>query len=125
MKHLKEVNMSYLEHFAFALKNSYLLLLALFFLIVHAVFPFLFEKRASKIISKIWFSFPRKTFKQLYLEKSVQLSEIDIFISEWHQNSNEKLELHEFLGLSKEEYKTYAEDYGKFQENFEKLQNSL
>lgn len=125
MKHLKEVNMSYFEHFKFALKTSCLLLLALFFLIIHAFLPFLFEKRASKIISKIWFSFPRKSFKELYMEKAVQLSEIDFFISEWHQNFNSKLQLHEFLGLSIEEYSLFAEDYDKFRENFEKLQNTL
>lgn len=49
-----------------------------------------------------------KNFKELCHIGIADPKDIDDYIDRWH-NSNSKKELHEFLGLTKEEYKKWVE----------------
>lgn len=51
--HLKENNMSYIEHLIFALFYGTLCLLAGFFLIVHSIFPCFFPTAGSDLVTKL------------------------------------------------------------------------
>lgn len=53
IKHLKENNMSYIEHLVFALFYGNLCLLAGFYLIIHSVFPCFFQKAGSDLVKKL------------------------------------------------------------------------
>lgn len=53
-EHPSSVDETYFEHMAFAGKFAGLLFTAAFCAAVHAVLPFLFEKTASGIISKLY-----------------------------------------------------------------------
>ena len=52
--HPASVDESFGEHFLFALKFSGLLFLAAGAALAHALLPFLFEKTASKIVTKLY-----------------------------------------------------------------------
>ena len=52
-RHPQSVGESYLEHARFAAKFSGTLFLAAFAALVHAVFPFAFEKTASEIVIRL------------------------------------------------------------------------
>lgn len=45
-----------------------------------------------------------KKFIDLCLSGDAFLDEIDDYIDQWHEGEGEDLELHEFLGMSEEEY---------------------
>ena len=51
----------------------------------------------------------RTTFYDLYKAGKAHLNNIDIFIEEWHE-SNSKLSIYVFLGLTKEQYYSYVEN---------------
>jgi len=53
LKHPREQNMTYLEHFAHAMKYSGKLLYGSVVLFVHAFIPYYFEKTGSNIIREI------------------------------------------------------------------------
>lgn len=50
------------------------------------------------------------TFVELYLSGRVELDEIDRFIEVWHTNRYEDRPLHEFLGMTWEEYAQWIEN---------------
>jgi hypothetical protein len=52
-KHPKEVNMSYLQHMAYAFTVAGRLGMITFCCLTHAVFPFLFTNTTSKIIKQL------------------------------------------------------------------------
>ncbi|MGD0820238.1 MAG: hypothetical protein ABSA71_05785 [Desulfomonilia bacterium] len=47
------------------------------------------------------------TFIELCISGNALMEEIDDFIEEWHKSSNSK-EIHEFLGMSLEEYSSWV-----------------
>jgi hypothetical protein len=51
--HLRQVDETYLEHMGHALSFSFNLAIAAVVCLVHAVFPFLFEKRGSSIVNRL------------------------------------------------------------------------
>jgi hypothetical protein len=51
--HLRQVDETYLEHMGHALSFSFNLAIAAVVCLVHAVFPFLFEKRGSTIVNRL------------------------------------------------------------------------
>lgn len=51
--HPSSVNETYLEHSGFALRFAGWLVLAAMAALIHAIFPMLFEKTASRIIAKL------------------------------------------------------------------------
>jgi hypothetical protein len=53
MRHLKESGMSYVQHCSFALRVALALTIAILALLVHAFFPFWFEKTASSIVDEV------------------------------------------------------------------------
>jgi hypothetical protein len=53
INHLKENNMSYIEHFIFALFYGLLCLLAGFYLVVHAILPCFFQTAGSDLVGKL------------------------------------------------------------------------
>ena len=58
--HLKENNMTYIEHFIFALFYGLCCLLAGLYLVVHAVFPCFFPSAGSDLVTKLSKRFKRK-----------------------------------------------------------------
>jgi hypothetical protein len=58
MKHLSEVNMTYLGHLALAIRNAFRLAFAAIVLSIHGFFPNFFDKTASTIIRNILKSIP-------------------------------------------------------------------
>ncbi len=52
--HLRQVDETYLEHMGHALSFSLNLALAALVCLVHAIFPFLFEKRGSTIVTRLY-----------------------------------------------------------------------
>lgn len=54
LNHPRSVNESYFEHAAFAFRFAGTLGFAAFAALVHAVFPALFEKTASRIIAELY-----------------------------------------------------------------------
>ena len=54
-EHLKEVEMSYWEHFCFAMSLVPYLLFAIAFAIIHAIIPGLFPSTTSSIIKEVDF----------------------------------------------------------------------
>jgi len=54
-EHLKEVEMSYWEHFCFAMSLVPYLLFAIAFAIIHAIIPGLFPSTTSAIIRELTF----------------------------------------------------------------------
>jgi hypothetical protein len=54
LSHPAAVEESYLQHAAFASKFAGALFLAALAAFVHAIFPFMFEKTASKIIARLY-----------------------------------------------------------------------
>lgn len=52
----------------------------------------------------------RKTFVEQYLLRLVSIDDIDDFVDEWHK-SDSKEPLHEYLGLSFEEYKIWIQNH--------------
>lgn len=57
LKHLKENNMSYVEHFIFAFTHGCLCIKAGFFLIIHSFVPGLFQSAGSRLVRKLSESF--------------------------------------------------------------------
>ena len=57
--HLRENNMTYVEHLIFALFYGLLCLLAGFYLIIHSVLPCFFTTAGSNLVSKL-----NKTFNK-------------------------------------------------------------
>ena len=53
VKHLNDINETYIQHLIFASKISYKLLCASIILFIHAIFPFIFVKTASCMIKEI------------------------------------------------------------------------
>ena len=53
MKHLKDVNMTYIQHFYYAIKLSARLYYLSYISLVHAIFPCLFTETVSSDICKI------------------------------------------------------------------------
>ncbi len=49
-----------------------------------------------------------QTFVSQFLRGIVSVEDIDDFIDAWH-NSNSNVPLHEYLGMTMEEYKTYVQ----------------
>ena len=52
-KHLKSVNETYFEHLREALSYAAILFIATFAGFIHAIFPFLFQKVASRMILEV------------------------------------------------------------------------
>lgn len=52
--HPASVDESYLEHLAFAMRFSWMLMLAAGAALVHAIFPFLCSKTASRIVARLY-----------------------------------------------------------------------
>jgi len=52
--HPASVDETYFEHMAFAARFSSLLFRAAFAALIHAVFPFLFEKTASTLVKRMY-----------------------------------------------------------------------
>ena len=52
-QHLLENNMTYVQHFKFALKHGSLCVIAGFYLIAHAVLPCFFQTAGSDLVKKI------------------------------------------------------------------------
>ena len=44
------------------------------------------------------------SFVQRYLDGTAKLSDIDDWIDQWHSDSSCAMDLHEYLGLTKQEY---------------------
>ena len=55
------------------------------------------------------------TFVSDCLDGKTSLDKFDNYIDAWHGDSKTKLRLHEYLGLSKEEYKLWLEGKSKIQ----------
>jgi hypothetical protein len=53
IQHLKENNMSYLQHFMFAFFYGICCLLAGFYLIIHSVFPCFFPTAGSNLVTRL------------------------------------------------------------------------
>ncbi len=51
-----------------------------------------------------------QTFIEECLSGNASLEEIDDYISMWHEDENNELELHEYLGLTLEEYSLWVEN---------------
>jgi hypothetical protein len=51
------------------------------------------------------------TFVDLYLDGQVDFDEIDDYVDYWHDNNEDDVDLHKFLGLTKEDYKLWVEDH--------------
>jgi hypothetical protein len=51
-----------------------------------------------------------KTFFELYSEGSVSASAIDDFIDEWHTCDHSWGKLHEYLGLTEEQFAIWVEE---------------
>ena len=60
MKHLKEIEMTYLGHLKLAIINSFKLLFSSVILLIHGLIPSLFVKTTSAIIENVKRSFPQK-----------------------------------------------------------------
>jgi hypothetical protein len=58
-QHLLENNMTYVQHFKFALKYGSLCVIAGFYLIAHAVLPCFFQTAGSDLIKKLSKSFAK------------------------------------------------------------------
>ena len=67
MKHLEEINMSYMQHLTLAMLNAVKLLISSFILIIHGIFPFLFPKTVSLILSDV--KFPKGIQDRSYFSK--------------------------------------------------------
>jgi len=52
-KHLKDNNMTYLEHMVFALSHGLLCLLGGFYLIVHGILPCFFQSAGSDLVNRL------------------------------------------------------------------------
>lgn len=53
MKHLEDVNESYVEHLTFTLKISSLILATAVILLIHGMFPWVFTRTGSRMIARI------------------------------------------------------------------------
>ena len=62
-KHLIENNMTYCEHWKFAVSHGFLCLEAGFLLIIHGFLPCFFEKAGSSLVRKLNLSFDKKAKK--------------------------------------------------------------
>ena len=51
-----------------------------------------------------------KSYLDLVLEYKISPEDIDIFISRWHSFEGQDKTLHQYLGLTWEEYSRYVED---------------
>jgi hypothetical protein len=51
-----------------------------------------------------------KTFLQKFIDGEANSNEINDYVDEWHEEFEDGVELYEFLGFTKEEYKSWAED---------------
>ena len=78
MKHLEEINMSYMQHLTLAMLNAVKLLISSFILIIHGIFPFLFPKTVSLILSDV--KFP----------KGIQDRILVRFNTKWEQDSQKR-----------------------------------
>ena len=50
-----------------------------------------------------------KTFVEDVLAKEVELSDIDSYVSDWHNNSDITCTLQEYLGFTEKEYKEWLQ----------------
>jgi hypothetical protein len=57
INHLKENNMTYLQHSSFALYHGFICLLAGFYLVVHAFLPCFFLRTGSDLLKRLSQSF--------------------------------------------------------------------
>ena len=53
-RHLRYIEMSYIEHLIRAMRFSMLLFLASIVCLIHSIIPFVFEKLASNIIKRLY-----------------------------------------------------------------------
>lgn len=51
-----------------------------------------------------------RTFLDQCLAGQAAPNDVDLYISKWHDDPTTTLKLHEYLGLTWEEYKRWAED---------------
>jgi len=65
--HLKNNNMTYVEHFKFASLHGYLCIKAGFFLCVHSIFPCFFQKAGSRLVHKL---------EQVFIERENEINEL-------------------------------------------------
>lgn len=50
----------------------------------------------------------KKTFAELFINDEIEFEKIDDFVDEWHEGDSE-LPIHEYLGLSEQEYAMWVE----------------
>jgi putative heme iron utilization protein len=67
------------------------------------------EQMGGKLSNKKEKIIKSDTFMQKLFDGEVQMLEIDNYIEQWH-NSNSEKSLHEFLGMSWEEYSLFIKD---------------
>ncbi len=60
MKHPHHVNQSYWTHLSFALKNALTLIFFGLLLIIHAIFPFVFENNSRDAVIKMGNTFTKR-----------------------------------------------------------------
>lgn len=63
LDHPRSVDESYIQHMVFAIRFASRLLLAALAAFVHAVFPFLFQKTASRMIGEMYVQTRKRTPK--------------------------------------------------------------
>ena len=66
-----------------------------------------------------------ETFIQLALKNEVQTSEVDIYIDIWHSLYGDILPLHEFLGMSIDEYRSFVDSESNLEKIIENRKKSL
>lgn len=55
-----------------------------------------------------------RTFVELFLIKKVTFDEIDDFVEDWQDGHEPAMSLHEYLGMSPDEYKFWVEKPEEF-----------
>ena len=64
MKHLKETGESYFEHMFFSLCYAFLFFFTTVAMVVHALIPFMFDKRASMTCTSVQNSIKRRVIHE-------------------------------------------------------------
>ena len=93
MNHLKEVKMTYFQHFLYALGSSLNLIKAAFFLTTHALFPNIFIHSGSELVNKIHYDMMKRRTKNRILVRFNTKWPEDIKCRKWRVlvNGEERL----------------------------------
>ena len=98
MTHLKEVKLTYWQHFVCALSCVFQLIKASLFLIIHAFFPNVFVHYGSELVNKVHYDIMRRrNYNRILVRFNTKWQE-DVMQRKWRvlMNGEEKL-AHEIL----------------------------